>query len=71
MSDGKITERVIMLCNQILVLIHDPKSVTSESWGRLSVFSLQPDIRFLHQFLEANDGANRRVLVLLPVLELF
>ncbi len=65
MSDGEITERVITLRSQILDLIHDTKSVTSESLGRLSVFSLQLDIRFLHQFLEVNVGANRRALVLL------
>ncbi len=58
MSDGEITERVISLHSQIFDLIHDLKSVTSESWGRLSVFGLQLDLRFLHQFLEANVGTN-------------
>ncbi len=65
MSDGEITERVMVLRGQMLDLIHTLKSVTSGSWGRLSVFGLWPDIRFLHQFLEASNGANRCTLVLL------
>ncbi len=63
MSDGEITDRVISLHNQILDLMRDNRLVTTETWGRLRVFSLKPDIHFLHQFLEANEGRNRLALV--------
>ncbi len=65
MSDGEITERVITFRGQVLNLMRDPRLVTAETWGRLSVFSLKPDIHFLHQFLEANKGCNRLALVTL------
>ncbi len=45
--------------------MRDPRLVTPETWGRLSVFGLHPNVQFLHQFLEANTGRNRRSLVAL------
>ncbi len=63
MSDGEITDTVISLRDQILNLMRDPRLVTMETWGRLSVFGLKLDIHFLHQFLEANEGCNRLALV--------
>ncbi len=62
MSNAEITERVIALHAQIITLVHDEKQVTLESWGRLGVFGLKPNLPFLHQFLEANQGRNRRAL---------
>ncbi len=59
MSDGEITERVIILRGQKLDLMRDPRLVTAETQGRLSVFGLKLDVHFLHQFLEANEGRNR------------
>ncbi len=58
MSDGEITDRVISLHDQIPDLMRDYRLVTTEAWGRLSVFGLKPDIHLLHQFLEANEGCN-------------
>ncbi len=63
MSDGEITDRVISLHDQIFDLMCDHRLVTTETWGRLSVFSLKLDIHFLHQFLEANEGRNQLALV--------
>ncbi len=53
------------LCDQILCLVRDEKQVTTKTWGRLSVFGLRPDIPFLHQFLEANEGCNHIALAMI------
>ncbi len=65
MSDSKITDRVFHLRNQIFSLVYDERQVTAETWGRLSVFSLKPDLWFLHQLLEANEGRNCMALVMI------
>ncbi len=67
MSDAEITDIVIALRDQTISLIHDEKQVTQESWGRPGVFSLKPDLLFLHQFLEANQGRNRIALATLAM----
>ncbi len=58
LSDSEITERVTALHDQLLSLVRDEKQVTTESWGRLLVFGIKLDLPFLHQFFEANRGAN-------------
>ncbi len=46
MPDSEITTRVIALRDQALSLVRDEKQVTTETWGRLSVFGLKPDLLF-------------------------
>ncbi len=65
MPDSEISSRVIALRDQVLTLVRDEKQVTNESWGRLSVFGLEPNLLFLNQFFEANQGRNRIALTLL------
>ncbi len=65
MPDSEITTRVIALRDQVLSLVCDEKQVTNESWGRLSVFGLKPDLLFLQQFFKANQGRNRLALALI------
>ncbi len=62
MPDSEIASRVNALRDQVLTLVCNEKLVTPESWGRLTIFGLKPDLLFLQQFFEANQGRNRLAL---------